>query len=96
MIALGVLGAWALPASSAPDVGSARGDVRQARAELHEIDLQLSLAAERLHEGKALLATLRAQLGGARERSEQADAHAAGAAESFDSMVRWAYESGAS
>ncbi len=75
---------------------SARDDVRAARAELRSIDVQLSVAAERLHEGKVLLATLRGQFSFARTRSARADAAATDAAAAFDSLVRWSYESGAS
>jgi hypothetical protein len=75
---------------------SAREDVRTARAELRSIDLQLSLAAERLHAGRILLATLRGQLSSARSRSTRADAAADDAATAFDSLVRWSYESGVS
>ncbi len=42
------------------------------------------------------MSTLRGQLDEARDRSAEADAQAAEAADAFDSVVRWAYETGAS
>jgi hypothetical protein len=93
---LGAIATSAVPASSSTGVGTARSDLQRARAELHALDLELSLAAQRLHEGKVLLATLRSDLAAARARSDRADLAAADAATSFDAMVRWAYESGAS
>ena len=97
VLVLGLVGAWSAPATSAATgVRSSREDLRAARAELHELDLELSLAAERLHESKVLMSTLRKQLDEAHDRSAEADAQAAETADAFDSVVRWAYETGAS
>jgi hypothetical protein len=106
LVAAGLAFAIVVPASatspqkkartSARAARSAREDVRAARAELRSLDIQLSLAAERLHEGKVLLATLRGQLSFARTRSDRADVAATDAVTAFDSLVRWSYESGVS
>ena len=95
-MALAVIGAGSVPAASSTGVRSARADLQAARAELHALDLRLSLAAERLHQGKVLLATLRADLAAARARADRAERAAAVAATSFDAVIRWAYERGTS
>jgi hypothetical protein len=97
-VVAGVLAlALVAPSSSAtPAVQSSRSALQQAREQLRTLNVQLSLAAEALHQGRVLLATLRGDLAAARARSDRTAAAAAAARDAFDAMVRWTYENGAS
>src|SRR5919204_2053063 len=69
--------AWMAPISaSAGGVSQARSELQRARAQLRALDVRLSILAQRIHEGKVLLRTLRSDLAAATGRTARARAAA--------------------
>jgi hypothetical protein len=89
---LGVVLATAPQALSASRVAGAREGLRRARAELTALDVRLSLIAERIHQGRVLMDTIRRDLVAARLRSERTERAATAAAAELESTVRRTYE----
>ena len=92
LVLLGVLLGTIPSASSAPRVAGAREALRKARAELTALDVQLSLIAQRIHQGTVLLETIRGDLVAARVRTERTNQAASLARAELEATVRRAYE----
>jgi colicin import membrane protein len=75
-------------------VGPAQDAVRKAEDMLTALNVRLSIEAQRVHEARALLASLRADLARATARAEQAGEVATADQARADALVRWAYETG--
>jgi hypothetical protein len=92
LVLVGVLLGAAPSASSAPRVAGAREALRKARAELTALDIQLSLIAQRIHQGNVLLDTIRGDLVAARVRTQRTERAATAARAELEATVRRAYE----
>jgi peptidoglycan hydrolase CwlO-like protein len=85
--------AWMAPISaSAGGVSQARSELQRARAQLRALDVRLSILAQRIHEGKVLLRTLRSDLAAATGRTARARAAAKEASAELEATARRAYE----
>ena len=91
MIAVAGVAGPTIPAS-ASGVAQAQFDLKRAREQLRALDVRLSILAQRIHEGKVLLSTLRSDLAAANGRTARARAAADQAGAELEATARRAYE----